>query len=314
MGFYRNLLTGLFTIASSAQTFGQAPTGVGGNPPTSATAPGTASPPAQPAAPALSPTLTQPLTPTPTKGTLPFANASFEEPVVTKRTSNMDGGSPAAIPESDWAHLSRAKGEGDGALNLGLTNEIARTGKQSLYVDFAGISGKRFTGALMTRLIPVQPGQVYKVGMWGRMNKERPLTLDQRRPYMRMEFEFYQADEETQVGDTDDRVVRIPGSAKRILFSSMRWSEAYGVARAPKNAALMKVAFVFNVPSEPGTTDGMLYFDDASVEQLPSEFPIQASDEITVEEAGDAGTADSPPETAPAAGATPPTPAPEQPK
>ena len=230
----------------------------------------------------------------------------------------MEGGNPAANAESDWAHLSRGNGKGEGALKVGLTNEMARTGKQAMYVDFEGIAGKGFGGALLTRLVPVRAGQVYKVSMWGRMDKERPLTLDERRPYMRMEFEFYREDEETQVGDTDDRVVRIPGGRKRLLFSSTKWSQAYGVARAPKDAALMKVSFVFNVPNEPGTTDGLIFFDDASVEQLPSDFPIQATDEITVEEAEDDEATESAPETAPgaepAAGTTPPKRASEQPK
>ena len=180
-------------------------------------------------------------------------------------------------------------------------------------IGLAGWSGAGKT-TLMTRLIPVRPDQVYKVGMWGRLDKERPLTLDQRRPYMRMEFEFYQDDEETQVGDTDDRVVRIPGGPKRILFSSMKWNQAYGVVRAPKNAALMKVSFVFNVPGEAGKTDGLVYFDDASVEQLPSDFPVQASDDITVAEADETETPETAPETEPSAGATPAKPAPEQPK
>jgi hypothetical protein len=198
----------------------------------------------------------------------------------------MEGGNPATTAETDWGHLTRGKGQGEGKLLVGLTNEIARTGKQSFYVDFAAITGKQFSGALMTQMIPVKPGQVYKVGMWGRTDKERPLTLDQRRPYLRMEFEYYQPDEETQVGDTDHRVTRLPGSAKRLLFTSSRWSEAYGVVRTPKEAALMKVTFVFNVPNGPGKTDGVLFFDDAFVQELPATFPVDASDEIVVAEEG----------------------------
>jgi hypothetical protein len=198
-----------------------------------------------------------------------------------------------------------------------MTNEIARTGKQSIYLDFASIAGKGFTASLMTELIPVKPQQAYKVGMWGRLDKERPLTLDQRRPYLRMEFEFYQQDEETSVGDTEYRVMRIPGSLKKLLFSSSRWNQAYGIVRAPLGAALMKVTYVFNIPNEPGKTDGIIFFDDAFREELPAGFPIESSNEIEVETDDD----DEKEEAAPAGGEdpskepvrlspTPPTPAP----
>jgi hypothetical protein len=250
MILHRSLLTPLLATAFSMQAFGQAP------------------------APAAAPV---------PNATLPFGNASFEEPVVAKRTGVTEGGNPTTVEASDWGHFVRRKGKGEGALNVGMTNEIARTGKQSIYLDFAAIAGERFTATLMTQLVPVKPGLPYKVGMWGRMDKERPLTLDQRRPYLRMEFEFYKQDEETQVGDTEFRVMRIPGSLKKLLFTSSRWSEAYGVVRAPAGAALMKVSYVFNIPNDPGKTDGTLFFDDAFLEELPADFPIEASNEIVVE-------------------------------
>jgi hypothetical protein len=254
------------------------------------------------------------LTPVP-NATLPFENASFENPVVTKRTSNLDGGNPASLTETDWGHLSSGKGVGEGALHMGLTNEIARTGKQSFYVDFAAITGKRFSGALMTQLVPVKPEQVYKVGMWGRTDKDRPLTLDQRRPYMQMEFEYYDQDEENQVASTESRVIRIPGSPKRLLFTSSKWNQAYGIVRTPKGAALMKVSFVFNVPNDPGKTDGVLFFDDAFVQELPPTFPVESADEIVVAEGEQDEDEPNAAKPAPAAGEVPPKPAAqEQPK
>jgi hypothetical protein len=247
---------------------------------------------------------------------LPFKNGSFEEPVVSKRTAEIEGGNPAGLETSDWSHFFRRKGEGEGALTIGTTNEIARTGKQSMFLDFGAVTGKRFSASLMTRLIPVKPKHPYKVGMWGRTDRERPLTLDQRRPYLRVEFEFYKEDEETQVGDGDYRVLRIPGSIKRLLFTSSQWNQAYGIARAPTGAALMKVSFVFNIPNAPGKTDGTIFFDDASVEELPLDFPIQASDEISDEPEDDAGpgvAAEQPGATSPPAGQPGSTPPPSEP-
>jgi len=202
--------------------------------------------------------------------------------VVQKRTLEWEGGNPGTGEGSDWSHFIRRKGEGDGALNIGMTNEIARTGKQSIYFDFADITGKRFVARLMTQFITVKPGHPYKVGMWGRMDKERPLTLDQRRPFVRMEFEYYKEDEETQVGETDTRTMQIPGSPKRLLFNSSQWTQAYGVVRAPAGAALMKVSYEFNVRNEPGRTDGIIFFDDAFVEELQLDHPIETTSEIVV--------------------------------
>jgi hypothetical protein len=307
MNLCRSFLAALLATAFSTPAFPQAPA------PAAAPAPATpaAPPPLAAPAPPPAPGLTQPLNPD-LNAFLPFKNGSFELPAVQKRTLETEGGNPAGHEESDWAHFIRRKGQGEGALSIGATNEIARTGKQSIFVDFAAITGKRFTASLMTRLIPVKPKHPYKVGMWGRTDKERPLTLDQRRPYLRMEFEFYQEDEETQVGDSDFRVIRIPGSLKRLLFTSSEWNEAYGIARAPEGAAVMKVSFVFNIPNSPGRTDGTIFFDDASVMELPLDFPIQASDEISDEpdDAEDLGaTAEQPVGTPPPAGqpgATPP--------
>jgi hypothetical protein len=295
MTLHRGLLSVFLATGSVTPAFCQAP------PPSPTAAPAPVLPTAPPV-----PLSTQ------QNALLPFKNASFEEPSVNKRTPDTEGGQPAGIDASDWSHFFRRKGQGDGALTIGATNEIARTGKQSIFLDFAGITGKRFSASLMTRLIPVKAKMPYKVGMWGRTDKERPLSLDQRRPYLRIEFEFYKEDEETQVGDTDYRVMRIPGSLKRLLFSSSKWTQAYGVARAPEGAALMKVSFVFNIPNDPGKTDGIIFFDDASVEELPADFPIQASDEIVAED--DAGTAPAAAEGESPKPSAPPAPVDPQPK
>jgi hypothetical protein len=272
MTLHRSLLTPLLATAFSMQTFGQAP----------APAPGAA-----------------PATATTPNPVIPFKNASFEEPVVGKRTDVIEGGNPTTVEANNWGHFVRRKGKGAGALNVGMTNEIARTGKQSIYLDFAAITGQRFTASLMTQLLPVKPGVPYKVGMWGRLDKARPLTLDQRRPYLAIEFEFYKQDEETQVSDTEARNMRIPGSLKKFLFTSSQWSQAYGIARVPAGATLMKVSYVFNVPNEAGETDGTIFFDDAFFDELPVDFPIEASDEIVIE------TDDETPEEAAATGGNP---------
>jgi hypothetical protein len=212
-------------------------------------------------------------------------NGGFELPKVSKRTIEIEGGNPAATDQpTSWSRFILRSGSKDGRMTIGLTDEISRSGLQSLFIDFDHLKGERWSAVLMTTLLPVRPARPYKVSMWARVDRKRPLTLDQRRPQLQIAFEFYQEDEETQVGDTEYRTIRIPGSRGKLVFSSLRWTQAYGIVRAPLGASLMKVTYVWNLPREDGEADGAIYFDDASIEELPLNFPISTPTEILVDE------------------------------
>lgn len=200
-------------------------------------------------------------------------NGSFELPKVTGRTPAAKGGNPS-LPEekSLWTALVTPRvGPGSGQLITGLTDEVAHEGKQSLFVDFEKLTEEGSRAMLTSELLPVQANKPYRISVWGRVDRARPLALDERRPHLLVDMEFFAADQETQVGSTEYRVQMIPGSVvpglgTRLLFVSNKWSEYYTEVKSPTDSAFMKVTFSFQAPKEKGETDGVLYLDSAVVE------------------------------------------------
>ncbi|MGB8166238.1 MAG: hypothetical protein WCF18_02025 [Chthoniobacteraceae bacterium] len=191
-------------------------------------------------------------------------NAGFEEPKITGRVSAPKGGSPASLETgTTWAHFQSM--DQTGKVIVGLTDEFARSGKQSIFVQFD--EAEKVRGAfLMSDLIPVKAEETYRVSIWGRVDRKRPLTLDQGRPYQLLEVDFYPADQTVRIGETAVRTQMIPGMADRLLFISSKWSEYYAEFRAPTGAEFMKVTFKWESPKREGPADGVIYFDDATVE------------------------------------------------
>ncbi len=191
-------------------------------------------------------------------------NASFEQPKVEKRTDARKGVSPALTDkETTWAHFMSMDPEG--RISLGLTNELSRTGTQSLYVEFKQAKAAK-DAFLMSDLIPVKELENYRVSLWGQLDRKRPLTLDQGRPVMRLEVDFYQADQESSAGETRHRTQMIPGSPRRVLFFASRWTEYYAEVMSPVGSEFMKITFRWETPADHETADGIIYFDDAVVE------------------------------------------------
>jgi hypothetical protein len=207
-------------------------------------------------------------------------NSSFEAPVVQARTAETDGANPVRAEEgtTSWAHFQsvvRPQDKAGGQIIVGLTNEIARTGKQSVFVDFQNVTATKRRSFLMTDLVPVKAGQIYRIGIWGRTDRKRPLTLDQRRPYLRVEVEYFTPDQESQAGSTDNRNEFIPGRTDQLFFVSSKWMEYHTTVRTPEDAGFMKVSFRWETGGEPGTTDGAIYFDDASLQAVAGgEIPV----------------------------------------
>jgi hypothetical protein len=206
-------------------------------------------------------------------------NASFEQPKIEKRTDERQGGSPVKTDqETTWAHyLSMDPG---GKIAVGLTNEVSRTGSQSIFVEFNKAKEAK-EALLMSELIPVKAGENYRVSLWGKLDRKRPLTLDQGRPVFRLEVEFYQADQESSAGETEYRTQMIPGSPKRILFTASQWTEYFSDFKSPEGAEFMKITFRWETPPDKDTADGLIYFDDAVVEGpagrlVPSADPVPA--------------------------------------
>jgi hypothetical protein len=230
-----------------------------------------------------------------------LVNSSFEEPSITGRVAARDGGNPTNEDEtkSSWTHFAvfHTDKEGEGKFTIGLTNEYAKTGKQSVFVNLDKVTATRRHSYLMTQLLPVKPANTYRIGIWGRTDSKHPLTLDQRLLLMRVEAEFFTPDTESTSGEVENRAMLVPGNSRRIFFVSNKWTEYETTVRVPRDAGWMKINFRWETTKEKGMTDGTIYFDDASVSLVPggeSLIPVDESDAAKPEPDTETDEADAP--------------------
>jgi ribosomal protein L24E len=210
---------------------------------------------------------------------------SFEQPSIKGRISVADGGNPrrAGEDKTNWMEFQMMGPDkpGEGTFTVGLTDEFAHTGKQSIFVDLNKVTGLRRKSLLLTDIIKIKPGNTYRIGLWGRTDPKRPLTLDQRLLYMKVKIEFLTPDTEDQSGEIENRTMMVPGNSKRVFFVSNKWTEYVTAVRTPRDAGWMQVTFSWETGREQGMTDGTIYFDDASVSLVPEGetlIPIDESD------------------------------------
>lgn len=217
-------------------------------------------------------------------------SGSFEYPRVKARTPLAQGGTPMLGPKSDWVLFVHPKADAEkGAVIGGITNELARTGKQSLFIEFDKFKAKVSGVTLASGLISIQPGKPYHVAIWGRLNKKKPLTIDQRICYLKLLVEFYTADKETQTGSPVFKAQPMPDSRNRPetrppMFSAARWSEFFVNVNSPEDAAFIKITWKWESTTEDGETTGVIYFDDASLEGEKGPEPPEPEEEPTDEE------------------------------
>jgi hypothetical protein len=212
-------------------------------------------------------------------------NGGFELPKITGRTPEEKGGNPARVDgKTAWDTLTTDHTDKGGKLSVGVTDEIARTGKQALFVDFERLTAPSRQVSLVTTLVPVKPSQSYRISIWGRIDGKRPLTLDQRRPYVWIDVQFLKADRDTEAGEAQLGVQMIPGSivpgaTTGLTFVSSKWSESVALVETPKDTAFLQVTWTWGVPRDEGETDGMVFWDDAAVEDYtppPAPNPKEA--------------------------------------
>lgn len=206
-----------------------------------------------------------------------LVNASFELPAVTGRIPERDGGSVLrAVPKGSWKTFAADPSTDGGQLVMGLTNELARSGKQCLFVDFSKLTAPGREAVLSTELIPVKADRTYRISSWGRIDRKRPIALDERRPFLVLEMHFFASDQKTEVGDPVQGPqlipgIIVPGGPHQLLFVSGKWRESYARVTTPENAAFLQVTWTWMTPKIEGETDGVLYWDDASVEEEPDQ-------------------------------------------
>ncbi len=214
-------------------------------------------------------------------------SGSFEWPPVTHRKARSEGAdlSKSAM-NAEWVTFQDKPDAEGGRLVLGLTNEIARTGRQSIFVQFDKLAKPLTSTQLASDFVPILPERQYHFGIWGRMDKKMPISLDQRVPYLKLRVDWFKADKEEQTGEVVWRVQPIPGSPNlKPLFTAGKWTEFCTDVKSPEEAAYVRITWYWDTPPQEGMTDGVIYFDDAVIvgESGPKEDPF--AEELAAAEA-----------------------------
>ncbi len=214
-------------------------------------------------------------------------SGSFEWPPVTHRKARSEGAdlSKSAM-NAEWVTFQDKPDAEGGRLVLGLTNEIARTGRQSIFVQFDKLAKPLTSTQLASDFVPILPERRYHFGIWGRMDKKMPISLDQRVPYLKLRVDWFKADKEEQTGEVVWRVQPIPGSPNlKPLFTAGKWTEFSTDVKSPEEAAYVRITWYWDTPPQEGVTDGVIYFDDAAIvgESGPKEDPF--AEELAAAEA-----------------------------
>lgn len=195
-------------------------------------------------------------------------SGSFEWPPVSRRKSLEEGAdvSKSAMNAEWYTFKDSATGEG-GKLVLGLTNEVFRTGRQCMFVQFDKLARPAAVAQLASDFVSIKPNEKYHVSIWGRIERKNPVTLDQRVPHMKLRVDWFLADKEEQTGNVEYRVQPIPGSRNRpLMFTAAKWTEYFANLKSPEDAAFMRVTWTWETPPQAGETNGVVFFDDAGIE------------------------------------------------
>ena len=226
---------------------------------------------------------------TPTFAEQLLESGSFEWPPVTHRKTRAEGADVSkSAMNAEWTAFKDKPDAEGGRLLLGVTNEIARTGRQSIFVQFDKLTKPLTSAFLASDFIPILPEKPYRFAIWGRMDRKQPISLDQRVPYLKLRVDWFKADKEEQTGDVAWRVQPIPGSPNlKLLFTAGKWTEYYADVKSPEEAAFVRITWYWDTPPKEGETDGVIYFDDAAIfgESGPKDNPLAEELEAAEQEA-----------------------------
>jgi hypothetical protein len=190
-------------------------------------------------------------------------NGGFEEPIVQPVTPGEQGN---AAGKSLWKSFIINSDPAGGAVTAGVSGEIARSGTQSFFVKFDNVSLSYQNAALQTVPVSVMPAGRYRVSLWGRVDKKNPLAVGERPAYLKVQIEFFKEDGATPAGEPEYRIQPIPGSRNRDpIFTPDKWSEFFMEITTPAEAAFLVLNLSFETGSSPGKTNGVIYFDDFSI-------------------------------------------------
>ncbi|MEI6561901.1 MAG: hypothetical protein WCO68_07440 [Verrucomicrobiota bacterium] len=204
---------------------------------------------------------------------------SFEFPAVTGRTPRAAGGdiskaNPAKPVDTQpaWSCFEDQPNIGaeGGGVVAGLTNQVARTGTQALFIEATKLSLPYLGALFVSRLIPVAGGKSYKASIWGRNDATNPLSLATAQLFLKMRVDFYTDEGKTETGESQYLLLPLPGSKGRPLSIVTTGWNCLGLRfSAPAGAKYLVVSFRCDANAEQGDISGTVYFDDFTVATEP---------------------------------------------
>jgi hypothetical protein len=203
-----------------------------------------------------------------------LVGGNFEMPFVKGRTTMDQGGDPTNVPQGPaWIGFRFNNVPNAGAITGGLTDEFARNGKQSLFVDFNHVSRVE-SAELISNFIPIVSGTEYVVGIWGRTDAKDLITSDGRSAYLKLEVDFFANDAFHSVGQPAFRVQPIPGAKEHDpYFTPDKWARLYFKVMTPPDAVFAQITWRWETGADPGEVNGIMYFDDATMFGPPNPVP-----------------------------------------
>jgi len=203
---------------------------------------------------------------------------SFEFPAVAGRTPKAAGGDIAKCNPSKpdenpaWSCFEdqpNIGAEGGGVL-AGLTNQVARTGTQSLFIEATKLSLPYLGALFVSRPIPIEGGKGYKASIWGRNDATTPLPVATAQLFLKMRVDFYTDEGKTETGESQYLLLPLPGGKDRPpSIVTTGWNCVGLRFSAPAEAKYLVVSFRCDANAEQGDISGTVYFDDFTVADEP---------------------------------------------
>jgi len=205
-------------------------------------------------------------------------DGSFETPVVKGRTLKDQGGDPTNNGKGPgWVGFKfRSAGEAasKGKVTGGLTDEVARTGKQSLFIRFDHVHWAYQSATLVSNFIPVVSGADYVISIWGRTDASDLIDSKGRSAYLKLEVDYFAKDANESVPETFYAVQPLPGSKDRDpVFKPDGWNSFAVNVTTPPGAVFAQITWRWETGSNPGEINGIMYFDDVAMTGPPAANP-----------------------------------------
>ncbi|MCX6967692.1 MAG: hypothetical protein NTZ46_07935 [Verrucomicrobia bacterium] len=211
---------------------------------------------------------------------------SFESPAVTGRTPKAAGADiskpskPGEKPAWSCFEDQPDIGAEGGGVVAGLTNQVARTGTQALFIEASKLSVPYLGVLLVTQTIPIEGGRYYKINLWGRNDAQMPLVCAMAQLFLKMRVDFFSDEGITEIGESQYMLQPLPGGKGHApLLVPTAWNPVEMRFGTPAAAKFMVVSFRCDSSAERGAISGTVYFDDFTVhdQQPPTETGAKAA-------------------------------------